>query len=352
MLLRFALLLSLALVPLGAVHADTEDLAPSVESLCALSATQPTTEGDLESPLDYRQLVTEACDRISRLGGTCENPDLAHAAGLWAWGLARSRQLLSLYEVTLTPGSFVLLPFDEQRQSVELALDLGATVAHGVQIRTLGDGSPVFFSIAADRVEAFGWASSMGQLGVRLVFEPASIQTPRSPLCVTDERGLTTLTVHPLEVALVNVLDGSVYSTVRGSAWSDARVRTGVSPSQTHLAAGLPRAQVHALRSECEGAALDDGAVWLQMMLEATLSLCYLDALPSNYGLHGAMTLGLEIDASGQVSAPELLIDAIDSEDLHTCLQEMLPQLSIPPSMVEGNVDVVVNVSYELCSEL
>lgn len=349
---RFSLLLSLALVPHGTVHADTEDPVPSVEALCALSATQPTAVGELASLLDYQQLVAEACDRIARLGGTCENPELAHAAGLWAWGLARSRQLLSLHEVTLTPGSFVLLPFDEQRQFVELALDLGATVAHGVQIRTLGDGSPVFFSIAADRIEAFDWASSMGQLGVRLVFEPASIQTPRSPLCVTDERGLTTLTVHPLEVALVNVQDGSVYSLVRGSAWSDARVRTGVSPSQTHLAAGVPRAQVHALRTECERAALGDGAVWLQMMVEATLSLCYLDSLPSNYGLHGAMTLALELDASGQVSAPELLIDAIDSEDLHTCLQEMLPQLTLPPSMVEGNVDVVVNVSYEMCSEL
>lgn len=352
MLIRFSFLLSLALVPFGAAYADTDDPVASVEALCTLSAAQPVMAAEVATLPDYRELVDEACDRVSLLGGSCENPDLAHAAGLWAWGFARARQLLSLHEVTLAPGSFVLLPFDEQHQSVELALDLGATVAHGVQIRTLGDESPVIFHLAADRVEAFAWASSMGQLAVRLVFEPASIDTPRSSLCSSDEQGLTTLTVHPLEVELVNAQDGSVYASVRGAEWSDARVRTGASPSQSWAAAGLPRAQVHAFRSECERDALGDGAVWLQMMLEATLSLCYLDALPSNYGLHGAMTLGLEIDASGQVGAPELLIDAIDSEDLHTCLQEMLPQLTIPPSMVDGNVDVVVNVSYELCSEL
>jgi hypothetical protein len=352
MLLRFSLLLSLALLPLGSAYGDTETVSPSVESLCALSGTEPATGAGLGTTTDYVQLLAEACERISRLGGTCENPGLADAANTWAWGLARSRQVLSIHEVTLAPGTFVLMPFDEQRQMVELALDLGASVGRGLQIRTMGDASPVFFPIAVDTLEAYTWASSMGQLGVRLVFEPAGIQTPRSPLCVTDEHGVTTLTVHPLEVELFNVQDGSVFSMVRGTSWSDARVRTGAAPSEPHLPAGLPRAKVHAVRSECERAELGDGAVWLQMMLEATMSLCYLDALPSNYGLHGAMTLGVEIDASGQVSAPELLIDAIDSEDLHTCLQEMLPQLTIPASMVDGNVDVVVNVSYELCSEL
>lgn len=352
MLLRLSILLGLLSLPLKVAHADTLVVTPSVEALCALSELWPGADVEQDHTVDYGQLYDEACDRVAQLGASCDEAGLAQAASAWAWGLARSRQLLALHEVTLSSGSFVLMPFDEHMQSVELALDLGATIGNGLQIRTLGAESPVFFPISPDMLDAYTWAASMGQLGVRLVFQAAAIQTPRSPLCVTDEHGSTSLTVHPIEAELVNLQDGVVYSAVHGDAWSDARVRTGTSPSASHLPVGLPRAKVHAVRSECERATLNEGAVWLQMMLEATLSVCYLDALPSNYGLHGAMTLGLEIDASGQVSSPDLMIDAIDSEDLHTCLQEMLPQLAIPSSMVEGNVDVVVNVSYEECSEL
>jgi hypothetical protein len=95
---------------------------------------------------------------------------------------------------------------------------------------------------------------------------------------------------------------------------------------------------------EVSGGCLIDELTVVQAQMEGLLVDCYTAGLRENGSLDGTLTLQFELSADGDVSSPQLRIDALVNQPASDCVLAALDRMRVrrPAGAIAGTVSALV----------
>lgn len=245
----------------------------------------------------------------------------------------RARIGLQSHEAVISPGDFTFLPFAEDIDHLVVSTTGGLPLLGGAATIEL-DGTSIGFVMDEASASDLIAVHRLGGVALRLLFDfsPMAGDGAGRSLCESSDGGLLPrLHGRLLEATLFDPLTDAVFASVESPHGTAERSRRG-GLLNGHARTAAPRADVTGLEIEGGRPFAEVEANMLRAAIEERVMGCYARALSENGGLKGALVLGLNLGAAGEVDGVETRIDVLGDASVATCSVTRIGTLLIPRS--------------------
>lgn len=245
----------------------------------------------------------------------------------------RARIGLQSHEAVIAPSDFQFLPFADDIDHLVVSTTAGLPLLGGAATLVL-DGTSIGFVMDEASASDLVAAHRLGGVALKLVFDfsPMAVAGAGRSLCETAEVGMVPrLHGRLLEASLFDPLSDAVFVSVETPHGTAERSRRGGLLNGNALTAA-PRAEVTGLEVDGGRPFPEAEASLMRAAIEERLIGCYARALTDNGGLKGALVLGFNLGAAGEVDGVEPLIDVLGDGSVSSCSVSRLGTLLIPRS--------------------
>jgi len=257
----------------------------------------------------------------------------------------RNHLLVQAHEIVVGSQTFALLPYDPTLGVLGVPIDEGFTVVGGALTVHLLEGNVVLFELSADLAEEIVALHHMGSINLRVVFELTAIESPTTEICRARQDGGWDVDGRALSLELYEPSSGRVLARSTTRRHRAGQVRLGTEPrGQTQV--GIPVASVSSLTQLSSDESEVDLSL-VQLALESSLSVCYVSGMVDNSRLQGALVLGFDVDADGNVAGVDVLVDALDCATLRVCAVDVIYALRLPREAIDGASSLRATLMFE-----
>lgn len=243
----------------------------------------------------------------------------------------RARIGLQAHEAVIAPSDFQFLPFADDIDHLVVSTLSGLPLVGGAATLMLDDTSIGFVMDEASAADLIA-AHRLGGVALRLVFDfsPMAGEGKERSLCESGESGGgPRLHGRLLAATLFDPLSDAVLATVETPHGTAERSRRGGQLGGAAMSAA-PRAEVTGLEVDGGRPMPESEANVLRAAVEERLTGCYARALTENAGLKGALVLGLQLGAAGEMEQVDPRIDVLGDASVKSCSVSRLGALLIP----------------------
>lgn len=252
----------------------------------------------------------------------------------------RTERLWDTYRVTVPSSVFEFWEYDSDAVAFNATVGEGFELFGGAYALMPTEDSTLRFPIAADYADEVATLHALGALDVTLRFTLAPRDDPWSALCIDDGNTIE-IPVRVVEAELVESWEPEPMATARTVAYASETIRQAPTVvEQTGPVVPVVEVASVELSGGCE---IDDLTV-VQAQMEGLLVDCYTAGLRENASLDGTLTLQFELSENGQVSDPQLRIDALVNQPASDCVLAALDRMRVrrPPGATAGTVNALV----------
>ena len=252
----------------------------------------------------------------------------------------RTERLWDTYRVTVPSAVFEFWEYDVDAAAFNATVGDGFQLFGGAYALIPVEDRTLRFPIEPEYADELATLHALGALDVTLRFTLAPREDPWADLC-EDVGPSIQIPVRVVEAELVESWEPQPMATARTVAYAMETVRREPTVvEQTGPVVPVVEVASVELSGGCE---IDDLTV-VQAQMEGLLVDCYTAGLRENGSLDGTLTLQFELSAEGQVSDPQLRIDALVNQAASDCVLAALDRMRVrrPEGATGGTVNALV----------
>lgn len=237
----------------------------------------------------------------------------------------RTERIWDSYEVVVPSGAFAFWIYDEEAAAFNATVDGGVELFGGAYSLVPADEATLRFPVEPQHADNLETLHAMGSLDVRLRFTLAPREDPWAELCSESDEAIL-VPVRILEAVLAQAWESQPHATARTVAYASESLRSEPTVVE-EPASAVPVVEVASI--EVSGGCPPDDLTVLQTQMEGLLADCYTAGLRENASLDGTLTVQFELSSDGDVSEPQLRIDALVNRPASDCVLAALDRMQV-----------------------